>query len=208
SPPCGPTGSSERGRRGTGSGLPLARRRARGRRGGGDGRPAPRPRAEAGVRGAPAPRRPARLAHAGRAAARRVAGDARGSGAGGRAGHTPAVLPLDAGLETRLEAWPASDPWPQRLGAQASAVLWERCLERAAGLDRVDAAAFVPAARRAWRRLAEWNVDVDALARAAVTGDERRFARAAREYGRALAANGWLDAAGVAALVAAGLDAG
>ncbi|HLT90741.1 MAG TPA: PD-(D/E)XK nuclease family protein [Woeseiaceae bacterium] len=128
--------------------------------------------------------------------------------AGRRAWHTPAVLPLDAWLETRLEAWPASDPLPQRLGAQASAVLWERCLERAAGLDRVDAAAFVPAARRAWRRLAEWNVDVDTLARAAVTGDEQRFARAAREYGRALAANGWLDAAGVAAQVAAGLDAG
>ncbi len=128
--------------------------------------------------------------------------------AGALAWHTPRILPWDAWLNALVEAAAEPATFPQRLPAQAAAVLWEECLERAAGLDGVDAAGLVPQAERAWRRLNDWCVDVRELARFAATDDERRFARAAAEYARTLESRGWVDPAGLAALVAAALGDG
>lgn len=127
---------------------------------------------------------------------------------GALAWHTPRILPWDAWLNARVEVCGDAATFPQRLAAQAAAVLWERCLERAAGLDGIDAAGLVPQAERAWRRLNDWCVEVRELARLAATDDERRFARAAADYARTLESRGWVDPAGLAALVAEALADG
>lgn len=128
--------------------------------------------------------------------------------AGHEAWPTPAIRPWDAWLNALLDEAGDGAGIPQRLATQAAALLWERCLRRAADLDVLDPHGLVRQARRSWQRLADWCVGADELARFAATADERHFAAAATRYRRELARNGWVDAALLPELVAERLSNG
>ncbi len=115
--------------------------------------------------------------------------------------HTPRILSWDAWLNDFVDDAEQGVHWPRRLHPQASAILWERCLMRAAGTRLLDQEGLVRQAREAWRRINEWQVPPEELVRHAGNEDERLFAAAAGAYRRELDTHGWIDAALLPGLV-------
>lgn len=92
--------------------------------------------------------------------------------------------------------------------ANASLVLWEACLRDHLDSDVLGINSLTQQAAAAWQRLSEWQVPLRDVAEAAVSHDERVFARSAQDYGRLLADNGWIDAGQVPVLAIARLRRG
>lgn len=120
--------------------------------------------------------------------------------AGRRAWRTPRILPWSAWLRTLLDGAALSARVPLRLEAPASAVLWERLLREAAGERVLNASGLVRQMQQTWQRLQDWCIPTHELAASAGSEDQRLFAAVAAAYERELAANGWMDAAQLAAL--------
>lgn len=128
--------------------------------------------------------------------------DARQLAIGLKSWRTPRIVSWDAWLNGFIDASAATVAWPRRLHPQASAILWERCLARAAEARLLDHDGLVRQARQGWQRINEWCVPLDDLARHAGNEDEKLFAAAAGAYRRLLSARDWIDAALLPELVA------
>ncbi len=129
--------------------------------------------------------------------------------AGGRtAWETPAVAFIGDWLNQALAG--AADPGklPLRLNAQQSRLLWERCLRKELGDAGPGTAGLVRLSRDAWQRMHGAAVSIRDVARTARSEDQRQFAAAAGRYLAVLEHEGWVDEAGLMALVSDLLGAG
>ncbi len=95
-----------------------------------------------------------------------------------------------------------------RIGASQSQALWEKCLRADLDDPLLNIPGLARLCRETWRRLLEYGVPLAEWQNRAVGQDQRIFARAAGRYARALENNSWLDDAGLADRVAAGIRGG
>ena len=120
---------------------------------------------------------------------------------------TPDIYFWQDWLSRSLEELPDSK-LPRLIDAASSAVLWEQCLAQTIRDELLSASGLVRHAMRAWQRIHEWQVPLDALAETAASRDEHWFARAADAYAEKLQQSQWLDPAQLpefcAALIASG----
>ncbi|HEX2138148.1 MAG TPA: hypothetical protein VHG33_00400, partial [Woeseiaceae bacterium] len=125
-----------------------------------------------------------------------------------RSWRTPRIVSWEAWLNGFPDESNPGVAWPQRLHPQASAIVWERCLARAAEAQLLDHNGLVRQARQSWHRINEWRVPPVELARFASNDDERIFAAAAGAYRRELEKRDWIDAALLPELIAERLQRG
>ncbi len=122
--------------------------------------------------------------------------------AAGRKGWaSPAIHSWHDWLTLLLRGASVQGDLPTQINAHQSQVLWERCLlkdlpEAATGIARL-----VRLSRDAWQRLSDWRVGIREVARTAQTDDQRLFASVAGRYLAILEREGWIDDAGLAAVV-------
>lgn len=106
---------------------------------------------------------------------------------------TPNIRSLDSWILECINNSQSGGRRRTRLGGHASALVWERCLPRQDDTEFLSRAAFVREARKAWRRLKEWDLTLEDLSRFARSSDERLFLHCARSYDASLEANAWFD---------------
>ena len=105
-------------------------------------------------------------------------------------------------LDAQLRAADQQEDLPTRINHFHSTLLWDRCLRKELGSDATGVGNLVKLARDSWQRLADWNVTIRDVARAAQSADHRTFAAAAGRYLGLLERESWIDDAGLAAHVA------
>jgi len=111
---------------------------------------------------------------------------------------TPRILAWQDWLTALLED-ATRESLPTLINAHQSHWLWEQCLRREFGDEgRADIAALVRLARDAWQRLADWQIGIRDVARAANGVDQQLYASVAGRYQAMLEQRDWLDDAGLA----------
>lgn len=115
---------------------------------------------------------------------------------------TPPIHSLDDWCRLQYDLQAESHEIPQLVDDSAAAILWERCLRRQLA-DGVPAfRGVLRLALETWRRVSEWKVPLDEVARTARSADEQVFSAAAAEYQELLNSGGWIDGRGVSHLLA------
>ena len=128
--------------------------------------------------------------------------------AGRSAWTTPRILAWQDWM-TALLADTTREQLPTLINAHQSHWLWEQCLRRELGNEeRAGVAALVRLARDAWQRLADWQLGIRDVARAASGIDQQLFASVAGRYQAMLEQRDWIDDAGLAWLVPELLESG
>lgn len=97
---------------------------------------------------------------------------------------------------------------PIRINSHQSRVLWERCLRREVADPLLNMPMLVRQARESWARLHDFEVPLAVCTESATGRDQNIFARAANGYRSILEAEGWVDEAGIAEKVVAGIRNG
>ncbi len=92
------------------------------------------------------------------------------------------------------------DDLPTRINAQQSQLLWERCLQLES-CDGPRLTTLVRLCRESRQRLADWQVSIRDVARAAQSEDHRLFASVLGRYLALLEHENWVDDAGLGALL-------
>ena len=121
---------------------------------------------------------------------------------------SPAIYSWQDWLSNQLQNADSQASLPTRLNPHQSQLLWERCLAREIGESVSGIAGIVRLARDAWTRMADWQVGIREVAKAARSDDHRLFAAAAGRYLGILEREGWVDEAGLGALVGNLITAG
>jgi ATP-dependent helicase/nuclease subunit B len=122
--------------------------------------------------------------------------------AGVEAWESPQILALPDWLDTALRDVAGQEDLPTRINHHHSALLWDRSLRKELGESASGVGNLVRLSRETWQRLADWNVTIKDVARAAQSPDHRVFASAAGRYLSILEHRNWVDDAGLASLVA------
>lgn len=122
--------------------------------------------------------------------------------AGVLAWQSPQIWAWPDWLDAQLRGANQQEDLPTRINHFHSALLWERCLRRELGSDANGIGNLVRLARDSWQRLADWNVSIRQVARAAQSTDHQTFAAAAGRYLGLLERESWIDDAGLAGHVA------
>lgn len=120
---------------------------------------------------------------------------------------TPRICAWQDWLHDLFELAPP-DTLPTRINMHHSQWLWERSLRREFDDSMTGVSHLVRLSRDAWQKLADWQVDIRELARAAQSADQRLFASVAGRYVATLEREGWVDDAGLAWLVPQLVEAG
>jgi probable DNA repair protein len=128
--------------------------------------------------------------------------------AGIGAWQSPRILAWPDWLDAQLQGADGQEHLPTRINHHHSTLLWERCLRKELADDATGTGNLVRLARDGWQRLADWNVTIRDVARAAQSTDHRIFAAAAGRYLGILERENWIDDAGLAAHVAELLSTG
>ena len=123
--------------------------------------------------------------------------------AGVGAWQTPRIYAWADWLKIMLEEADAQEDLPTRINHHHSTLLWDRCLRKELDDDVVGAGHIVRLARDSYQRLADWDVGIRDVARAAQGRDQRAFAAAAGRYLGLLERENWIDEAGLPALLVA-----
>lgn len=123
--------------------------------------------------------------------------------AGTAAWETPGIYAWPDWLDAMLEDDGAQEQLPTRINHYQSTLLWERCLRKELDDGVAGAGHIVRLARDSYQRLADWNVGIREVARTVQGRDQRAFASAAGRYIGLLEREGWVDEAGLAALLSA-----
>ncbi|MGB5335265.1 MAG: PD-(D/E)XK nuclease family protein [Woeseiaceae bacterium] len=97
---------------------------------------------------------------------------------------------------------------PTRLSAHQSQLLWERCILKEFAEPPAGITSLVRLCRDAWQRMADWQVSISDVARAAQSTDHRLFATTAGRYLSYLEREEWVDDASLGRLVNELLQAG
>ncbi|MGI9238851.1 MAG: PD-(D/E)XK nuclease family protein [Woeseiaceae bacterium] len=121
---------------------------------------------------------------------------------------SPAILAWQDWLVQTLEGAPTQTGLPTQLNSHQSRLLWERCLQREIGERASGTAGLVRLSRDARQRMADWQVSIREVARAAQTDDHRLFAAIAGRYLGLLERESWVDDAGLGELVSELLQTG
>lgn len=92
---------------------------------------------------------------------------------------------------------------PTRINAQQSQWLWEQCWRQELGDQTVNIASLVRSSRDAWQRLADWQLGIADITKAAQNDNQRTFAAVASRYVSTLSRDHMIDDAGMGALLLA-----
>lgn len=111
-------------------------------------------------------------------------------------------------LEITLQGATDQASLPTRINLHQSQLLWERCLSKEIGESSAGITGLVRLSRDAWQRLADWQVPIRDVARAAQNHDQRLFAAAAGRYLGILEREHWVDDAGLGGLILALMNSG
>ena len=128
--------------------------------------------------------------------------------AGTAAWTTPRIFAWPDWLNAMLEDSGGQEHLPTRINHHHSALLWERCLRKELEDDVVGGRHLVRLARESHQRLADWEVGIRDVARAAQGRDQRAFAAAAGRYLGLLERENWVDEAGLGDLLLRRIDDG
>lgn len=128
--------------------------------------------------------------------------------AGILAWQSPRILAWPDWLDAALREAGRQEELPTRINHYHSTLLWDRCLRKELAADATGTGNLVRLARDSWQRLADWNVTIRDVARAAQSADHRTFAAAAGRYQGVLERESWIDDAGLASLVARLISSG
>ncbi len=90
---------------------------------------------------------------------------------------------------------------PGRINAHQSQLLWERCLQKEVSGSGSSISSLVRMSRETWQRLADWQISIREVARAAQSEDQKLFASIAGRYFGLLEKENWVDDAGLGDLV-------
>ena len=121
--------------------------------------------------------------------------------AGIAAWETPRIHAWPDWLRSMLEEGGADAELPTLINHHHSTLLWDRCLRKELDDNVVGVSHIVRLARDGYQRLADWNVGIREVARAAQGHDQRAFAAAAGRYLGLIERENWVDEAGLAALL-------
>jgi probable DNA repair protein len=121
---------------------------------------------------------------------------------------SPAIYAWQDWLESRMQGATDQASLPTRINAHQSQLLWERCLSKEIGDSLPGITSLVRLSRDAWQRLADWQVPIQDVARAAQSHDQRLFAAAAGRYLGILQREHWVDDAGLSGLILELLQSG
>ncbi|MGI9235341.1 MAG: PD-(D/E)XK nuclease family protein [Woeseiaceae bacterium] len=121
---------------------------------------------------------------------------------------SPAILAWQDWLIRSVESATTQSELPTRLNSLQSQLLWERCLQKEIGEHPSGTAGLVRLSRDAWQRMADWQVPIREVARAAQSDDHRLFAAIAGRYLGILERESWVDDAGLGELLSKLLEAG
>jgi probable DNA repair protein len=114
---------------------------------------------------------------------------------------SPGIHAWQDWLEIRMQGASDQASLPTRINVHQSQLLWERCLSKEIGESSGGIAGLVRLSRDAWQRLADWQVPIRDVARAAQSLDQRLFAGAAGRYLGILEREHWVDDAGLSGLI-------
>lgn len=115
---------------------------------------------------------------------------------------TPAIHSWNGWCRRQIDAAAGPDPSPVVLDDHCAAILWERCLRKHAPDSLPSFRGFLRQARDAWQLVRDWKVPVSALAKSALSADERLFASAATDYQGLLESRSWTDSGDMPRIVA------
>ncbi len=121
--------------------------------------------------------------------------------AGKQSWRTPDVHSWHDWLVSLANGTPDQEKLPARLNEHQSQVLWERCLQKEIGKSVPALTTLVRQCREARQRLADWQVSIREVARAAQGEDQKLFASVAGRYLGLLEREEWVDDAGLANLI-------
>lgn len=124
-----------------------------------------------------------------------------------RAWPTPDILFITDWLDRLLESGPLDDSMPVRIDAQASSVLWERCVEESILDSLPGVSGIVRQCKQSWVRLQDWCVPLNEITARAAGAEQKQFAAAVRQYTGILSRNNWVDDAGLIKATVAGIMA-
>jgi probable DNA repair protein len=114
---------------------------------------------------------------------------------------TPAIVYWRDWLQRVLDASAEPGNYPQPLDRRSASLLWEQCLTRRLPDGMPGLAGIVRQAEQAWQRVIDWQVPLDEVRLTARSQDERLFAAAAFDYGKALSERRRVDSAQLALAV-------
>jgi len=121
--------------------------------------------------------------------------------AGKKAWRSPAIYAWPDWLSSLSDGAIDQEYLPGRINAQQSQLLWEQCLRREINDSESSIASLVRMSRETWQRLADWQVSIGEIARAAQSEDQKMFASVAGRYLSLLEREIWVDDAGLGDLV-------
>lgn len=121
--------------------------------------------------------------------------------AGHKAWAAPAIDSWKDWLMRALRSAEHQAALPTLINQHHSQFLWERCLAKELPDAGQSIHGLVRLSQEAWQRLADWQVSIQEVARAAQSDDQRLFARAAGRYLAILEHENWVDDAGLGALL-------
>ncbi|NCF74088.1 MAG: hypothetical protein GWP67_11375 [Gammaproteobacteria bacterium] len=121
--------------------------------------------------------------------------------AGRRAWRSPEVLTWQDWMLSLSNKALEQKVLPARINAHQSQILWERCLQKEVPESGSGISSLVRMSRDTQQKLADWQVSIGEVARAAQSEDQKIFASVAGRYLSILDREGWVDDAGLANLV-------
>lgn len=121
---------------------------------------------------------------------------------------SPAIHSWQDWLENSMQGAMDQASLPTRINPHQSQLLWERCLNKEIGESLAGITSLVRLSQDAWCRLADWQVPIRDVARAAQSHDQRLFAAAAGRYLGILEREHWIDDAGLSRLVLELIESG
>jgi len=121
--------------------------------------------------------------------------------AGKKAWRSPAIFAWQDWLLSLSNNALNQESLPGRINAHQSQLLWERCLLNEIKGTGSGISSLVRMSRDTWQRLADWQITIAEVARAAQSDDQKTFASVAGRYIALLEREKWVDDAGLGELV-------
>ncbi len=121
--------------------------------------------------------------------------------AGSKAWRSPDICAWPDWLMSLSNGAINQDTLPTRINSYQSQILWERCLRQQIGESASGISTLVRLSRDAWQRLADWQVTIKDVARAAQSDDQKAFASVAGRYLGILEREQMVDDAGLGKLI-------
>ena len=121
--------------------------------------------------------------------------------AGKTAWQTPAIFAWSDWLLSLSNKALNQEGLPARINVQQSQLLWELCLKKELKDGDSSISSLVRMSRDTWQRMADWQISIGEVARAAQSVDQKMFASVAGRYLSLIEKEKWVDDAGLGDLV-------